>query len=224
MILKNKKVVIFDLDDTLYYEINFLKSAYLEISDFIANSINTDKTIVFNDMLMFYQSKENCFEKIIEKYDLPIAISDLLHLYRNHKPNLILSSDRLQVLNYLKQANIPMGILTDGRSVQQRNKIKALGIENYFDKIVVSEEIGTEKPHINNFKTFETTFGNGQYYYIGDNIKKDFITPNKLKWTTICLKDIGLNVHNQNAKLLTDNMYMAKYTVDEFPEIIDLIK
>ena len=36
------------------------------------------------------------------------------------------------------------------------------------------------------------------FIYVGDNVKKDFITPNALGWKTICLKDDGRNIHKQD--------------------------
>jgi putative hydrolase of the HAD superfamily len=40
----------------------------------------------------------------------------------------------MNVLNYLKDNINQMGLITDGRSVQQRHKLKALGIEDFFLK------------------------------------------------------------------------------------------
>jgi len=112
--------------------------------------------------------------------------------------------------------------LTDGRSVQQRNKIEALNLNQWFTEIVISEEFGSEKPNINNYTHFENTFGHGNYYYIADNLSKDFISPNKLNWTTICLKDSGQNIHKQNAEIL-DDIYLPKHTISSFKRILDII-
>lgn len=35
------------------------------------------------------------------------------------------------------------------------------------------------------------------FIYVGDNVKKDFITPNALGWKTICIKDDGRNIHSK---------------------------
>ena len=220
--MKYDKVVVFDLDDTLYNEIDFLKSAYHEISDKISKSAQVEYNIIFNDLINFYFSKKNAFREILKKYSTPYSINDLVCLYRNHKPNLILQNDRLEVLRYLKDNSIPICLLTDGRRVQQRNKLKALGVLDFFSEVIISEEFGTEKPHINNYKYFEEKFGKTQYYYIGDNLKKDFITPNKLGWITICLKDNGFNIHSQNINL-ESIFHNADYTISNFHEINSII-
>jgi putative hydrolase of the HAD superfamily len=59
---------------------------------------------------------------------------------------------------------------------------------------------------------------NENYIYIADNPNKDFITPNKLGWTSICLLDRGQNVHQQNFKLSID--LLPHYSVNSFEEII----
>ncbi|NMH88168.1 HAD family hydrolase [Flavivirga algicola] len=223
MIIKDNKIVIFDLDDTLYNEIDFLKSAYKEIAEEIANDINADALSIYREMLICFDNKNNVFETIIKKYGVSYDTQELLHIYRNHVPELKLSKDRQDTLNKLKHSNISMGILTDGRSLQQRNKIKALQLDIWFSEIVISEEFGSEKPNSNNYTHFEKVFGKGQYYYVGDNINKDFITPNKLDWVTICLADNGLNIHKPNNVSLMNNEYLAKYTITSFIDILKVI-
>jgi putative hydrolase of the HAD superfamily len=55
------------------------------------------------------------------------------------------------------------------------------------------------------------------YIYIADNPKKDFITPNKLGWTSICLLDKGQNIHKQ---FFTNSIdYDPQYIINSFNEI-----
>ncbi len=220
-IMKSKQVVVFDLDDTLYNEIDFLKSAYNEIAQTISKEINVESDVILNDMLFFYNKRLNSFDEILKKYKSSYEVSDLIKVYRNHKPNLFLTKERKVLLDSLKTSKISMGIITDGRSNQQRNKLEALNVLGYFSEIIISEEFGSEKPNMNNFKYFEDKFGDVQYYYIGDNVKKDFVSPNKLNWITICLLDKGVNIHNQNFDLPIE--FLPKYKVNNFKEISSLI-
>jgi len=59
---------------------------------------------------------------------------------------------------------------------------------------------------------------NENYIYIADNPNKDFITPNKLGWTTICLLDRGQNIHKQNFNLNKD--FLPQSSINSFDEII----
>ncbi|WP_345274460.1 HAD family hydrolase [Flaviramulus aquimarinus] len=220
--MKAKKVVVFDLDDTLYNERDYLKSAYNQIALLISDELSLDQPVVYQYMIELFDGKKNVFEDIIKKYQTSYSIKDFLYLYRNHKPNIKLSKDRLALIKLLHSKGVPMGILTDGRCVQQRNKIEALDIADYFTEIIVSEEFGSEKPNPKNYKYFEKTFGDANYYYIGDNIKKDFVTPNSLNWTTIRVLDNGLNIH-KNIDSNFDEKYLAHHNVSDFNQITALL-
>jgi putative hydrolase of the HAD superfamily len=221
--MKNK-VVIFDLDDTLFNEIDFLISAYNEISQFLSNvqGVDKSKNEIFNYMYSLYLRKKNPFEQVISFLNIKnIKTSDLLEIYRNHLPNISLNDDVKEVLDYLKYHKFIIGIITDGRSIQQRNKIKALNLENFISGLVISEEFGSEKPNLENFKFFEIFFPNSNYTYVGDNINKDFIAPNQLNWDTICLLNNGKNIHSQNV-LLPDS-YLPKRYIKNIIEIIKIV-
>lgn len=167
MSIKNK-VIAFDLDDTLYKEIDFLKSAYIEIASIVDKS---HPETLYNNMISNYYKGNNVFKFISETYPA-YTVERLLEIYREHYPSISLSNEEWNVLLKLKTVAFT-GLITDGRSLTQRNKIKALGLENYFDKIVISEEIGYSKPDIRLFNEFKK-FDVSQYYYIANDTKKRF--------------------------------------------------
>lgn len=210
-----RKTIVFDLDDTLIPEIDYLKSAFQEIAD----SIDTSNKNLFDEMVQWYQDKENVFLKLQNQYN-KISISDLKNKYRNHFPNFNAKSENRELLLELKREGHFLGLITDGYSVTQRNKIKALDIENFFDLIVISEEIGSEKPNEINYSVFHQ-FGTKENYYIGDNVSKDFITPNRLRWKSICLIDNGTNIHKQDFEIEKD--YQPHFKVNNLREVLSLI-
>ncbi|WP_031428388.1 HAD family hydrolase [Flavimarina sp. Hel_I_48] len=181
---------VFDLDDTLYKEIDYLKSAYTEIA---RNVSGQQWQATYAKMFALYREKKNVFDFITSQFD--VEIDELLQLYRQHKPKIVLSDEVKGLLNSIKEKGAHIAVLTDGRSIGQRNKIEALGLEEWIEKAFISEELGSEKPSEKNFIAVEEYFNSTKYYYIGDNLKKDFITPNKRGWNTIGLIDNGLNIH-----------------------------
>ena len=78
--------------------------------------------------------------------------------------------------------------------------MKALGLERFFtdENIIISEEFGTAKPSERNYSYFMDKYPGAGFYYVGDNLGKDFIAPNRLGWTSICLLDNGSNIHSQD--------------------------
>ena len=216
------KVVVFDLDDTLYKEIDFLNSAFNEIALIISRDLQINPNDIFSNMLDLYNTKENVFQGILNKHNsLKYTVNDLLDIYRAYRPNISLSNNIKKVLNELQFEGVFLGIITDGRSKQQRNKIKALGLGKYVENIIISEEFGFEKPHLANYAYFQNLYPNMSYYYVGDNLKKDFIAPNKLGWKTICIKDDGRNIHSQDIQL--NKINEPKYYINCFSELPHLV-
>jgi len=215
------KVIVFDLDDTLFKEIDYLKSAYIEIASFLQEKFLINDS--FDSMLKMYGEGKNVFKELNIKYNLSIPLDFYLKMYRNHFPKISLEYDISNTLSYLKQQGYPIGILTDGRKVTQRNKINSLGLFDYLDEnlIVISEEFGTSKPNIYNYLYFQNTFPNAELFYIGDNPQKDFISANCLGWKTICLLDNGLNIHKQDFSLSKE--YLPSLFIKSIKEIKSIL-
>lgn len=205
------KALVLDLDDTLYAEIDYLRSAYV----FIAQQLELhDWQKLYDSMLQEYQAEQNVFQSLTEQY--AIEKEQLLDWYRYHQPTIRLFDGVKETLDILK-GEFKFAIITDGRSITQRNKIKALELENYCAKIIISEEVGSEKPNKNNYLAVANSLNCMEYIYIGDNLSKDFITPNILGWRTICLLDSGQNIHQQN--LAVDLEYQAQIYVKNWYDI-----
>ncbi|MEL0456409.1 HAD family hydrolase [Flavobacteriaceae bacterium SZ-1-7] len=216
MILKiSNTVVVFDLDDTLYNEIDFLKSAYKAI----ACKLEKDNwQFLYAHMLSIYRNKKDVFGFLSERY--LVEKKCLLNEYREHVPKLKPFGHVIAFLKKIKQMGGKVAIITDGREKTQKNKLNSLGIDKYLDLLVVSETIGTEKPNENNYKIVESCYPNHDYIYIGDNYKKDFITPNIRKWTTIGIIDNGLNVHNNFFKFSSSEKHIPSYFINSYSEIL----
>lgn len=204
------KALVLDLDDTLYAEINYLQSAY----HFIASQISTQPQQLSAKMLEEYHAGENVFENLSKLYQLDKVI--LLDWYRFHKPNITLFQDVAETLNHFS-TKYKYAVITDGRSKTQRNKLQALGIIDLLSSIVISEEIGSEKPSMANYEKVMNDLQCEQYIYVGDNLKKDFVTAKRLGWITICLKDQGQNIHKQNFSIAEE--YQADYCLNSWQEI-----
>jgi len=195
--VNNNTVIVFDLDDTLYNELDYLKSAYKSIAVFLEPE---DWPSLYSKMVSLYRSNNNVFEFLAQTFNTDIA--PLIDLYRNHSPEIQLFDGVLEVIENIKSKNGKIGIITDGRGKTQRAKLKSLGLLNCIDKIIISEEIGSEKPSSTNFRAIEANLKGTEYYYIADNLKKDFIAPNILGWKSIGLIDNGKNIHFESHKYM----------------------
>ena len=220
-----KNVVIFDLDDTLCKEIDFLKSAYRHIASLVSGeSISEDD--VYRMLWQAYQRGDNAFESVIRKYGFQLfTVQWMLNVYRNHKPRIVLCDEVKMTLEKLKSDDVILGIISDGRYIQQMNKIEALGLRDciHENDIIINTDKEHIKPDLRSYKYFMDKYGDGcDFWYVGDNTAKDFIAPNSLGWTTVCLLDDGRNIHEQNFNL--DDIYLPQYQIKQMKELPDLLR
>lgn len=189
------KVIVFDLDDTLYFEKDYVKSGYRIISKYLNQKYGLNEKVIYKEMLfLFYKSPKNIFNRILDKYNISYSnedIQNMITLYRNHKPKIKLSKDVRKTLVFLLKKDYRLGIITDGFKEAQRKKIQVLQLEKYFEKIIVTDELGENreywKPHEKSYILMKEYFNVefNEMIYIGDNISKDFIAPIKLGILTI---------------------------------------
>ena len=214
--INNNSHIVFDLDDTLYKEIDFVRSAYIYINRYINFRYNVDLS---NNIKTCLEDGINFFDFINSKLhkNQSLSIEKYLELYRFHYPEISLSDDTTIFLDKILRHNIDFSIITDGRSISQRNKIKALGLHHLAKNIIISEETGFEKPHSHNFQLLDRIFPNKKLIYIADNTSKDFLAPNSLNWDTICLINNGQNIHLQDFDLNIE--FLPKIRVNYLTEI-----
>ena len=176
------KAVVFDLDDTLYMEEEFVEHG-------LKNAANVAETVYgianANEKIrtLYQESKVNVFDRVVkaEKIkDEESAVAGLVKAYRNCEPkNLHCNPGVLDLLKTLKKKGVRTGIITDGFADVQKSKIKALGIQEYIDKIVITDELGgvqCRKPNPIGFEKMLKMLDvkPQEMVYIGDNPNKDF--------------------------------------------------
>lgn len=215
------KVVVFDLEDTLYQEMDFLKSGYQAVADYLSKSVGKDD--LYTEMIEAYQAGEkDVFQKVLDDHQLTIDKSELLDIYRYHIPQIHLDSKVRSVLEQL-QGKCHLALITDGRPRTKRNIINALGLSEFFDgaDVYISDEVGHLKTAPYSFERIMVKNPDCQYIYVGDNPVKDFLVPNRLGWMTVCLKDHGQNIHPQDFSLAAE--YLPQRKIKEITELIELL-
>lgn len=221
------KAVVFDLDDTLISEKEYIKSGFKVISQKISKEYNLDNQYVYRLLIdLFNENAKNVFNRLLDKLNIKYNdeyIKELIHEYRGHMPQISLYEDAKEILAYLYNTDLKLGIITDGYAITQRNKLKVLDIEKNFDYVVITDELGREfwKPHRKPYDIVKEQLGleYEEMVYVGDNITKDFITANKLGMTTICIvRGEGLYCNLQK-----EEGYRAKYKINSLNEIKRLL-
>jgi len=209
--------VVFDLDDTLYDEIEYCKSGFAVVGEFLANlpesrpssmgegeappadpataSAFAETRRIFAVLWEQFTAgnRTKTFNAALDElgigYDDEL-IGELIEVYRNHKPKITLPQDSLDALCELS-TKYTLALLTDGFLPGQQFKVQALAIEKYFKSILYTEQLGREcwKPSPAGFEKIMQALKveAENMAYVADNEKKDFIAPNKLGFSTIQL-------------------------------------
>ena len=173
---KRIKGVIFDLDDTLYSEKEYVRSGFKAVSEYLGGGFE-------EKLWMYFQKGQQAIDELLIDLKSDNEKEKVLAVYRNHKPTLHLYPDAIKIIELLRKKNIKIGIITDGRPEGQRNKIEALGLD--VDDIIITDELGGvqfRKPCDIAFRIMATRW---RMYpediaYIGDNLEKDFQGPKQL--------------------------------------------
>lgn len=201
---KSGRFVVFDLDDTLYDEIDFVQSGFMAVADDVRKHFGIDCSAVFMERVKANRLA-GTFQEAVRRHGLPVdALALMIETYRSHEPDIRLREGAGEVLTGLRRMDGVLGCITDGRGVTQRNKIKSLGLVNAFDVLLISEEVGHGKPDPFSFQEIMRRVHAKQYWYVADNSLKDFIAPNSLSWRTVGVR-ANRAIHTPELTDLTDH-------------------
>ncbi|MED5075840.1 HAD family hydrolase [Geobacillus stearothermophilus] len=218
------EAIIFDLDDTLFPESEFVKSGFMAVDNYLKQQgivgFYREALYLFNQ-----GTRGNIFNLALDQlkvdYDLNF-INKLVAVYREHLPTIALHEDAKWAIQYLKD-KYKLGIITDGFLVTQKNKVKALGIADDFDVVVFSDAYGREnwKPSsVPYTKVMEALQLRGeQLIYVGDNPAKDFVTAKKMGWLTIQIK----RKQGEYLNIEVSEEYQAHFVIESLFELKDLL-
>lgn len=219
------KAVVFDLDDTLYMEYEYVKYALNNVSQFISSEYNIENAL--SKLMKLYEiDRKQVFDRIISQENLQDAqaLSKMLNVYKNTEiDHLTTNKGVTELLNSLCKKSIKLGIITDGDAVIQDMKIRALGIKNYFDKIIVTDTLGGieyRKPNTKAFLLMASILGVevDEMAYIGDNPEKDFVISESLPVLTIQYDNGGIYSQSNYS-----NGVLPKFKVNDFGMVEDII-
>lgn len=195
------KGVIFDLDDTLYSEKEYVKSGYKAVSDYLGGGYE-------EKLWQFFETGRPAIDELLKELGREDEKAEVLKVYRSHKPDIHLYPGVAEMIAELKEKGIKVGIITDGRPEGQRNKLEALGLD--IDDVIITDELGGiqfRKPCDIAFRILLTRWriNPADVVYVGDNPTKDFQAPQQLGMRCIYFRNhLGLYSHSSsNLKTIT---------------------
>jgi len=186
------QAVVFDLDDTLYAERDYVRSGYRAVGEHLRQRLATVRRYEeYMWDLFLAEQTEKVFNAAGEHFGLNLSdqqIAELVEVYRGHSPAIMPYTGVPDLLARLHE-HYRLGLLSDGYMPAQRLKLEALKLGRFFDQVLLTEEMGRDwwKPSPAGFQEIARRLGcpPEACAYVGDNPAKDFVAPNKLGWRTI---------------------------------------
>lgn len=194
------RAAVFDLDDTLYLESQYVRSGFRSVAQNIERLAAIPKERIFDLLWSLFEQgvRGNTFDKLFEAFPDAanhLAIDDLIQAYRSHSPSLTLIPEISGLIEDLQAKGLRLGIISDGPLISQLAKVQALHLEKQFESIILTDQWGRAfwKPHPKAYKALAQTWNlqSSEMMYIGDNPEKDFIGCNNLGWHTVRLRIPG---------------------------------
>lgn len=188
-------IIIFDLDDTLYPEITYVKSGLKAVSYWGQEKYGWPHRQSYQIMyrLLQKQGRGRIFDTWFAEMGLSASCSlvkKAVACYRNHKPDITLPQDSIHCLR--RFAHHSTYIVTDGHKGVQDKKLIALEVRSYVQHAYITHRYGLNhaKPSLHCFDLIKRREKAEwqDMMYIGDNPLKDFVNLNKVGAKTVRIK------------------------------------
>ncbi len=206
---------VFDLDDTLYPERDYVRSCFRWIAPHLGGAD------VFDDLWRRFESGEPdpigavAAARGVDERTRAALVDGM----RAHAPAIGLDDGAAALIGALRRAGRRFSIVTNGRSRTQRAKIAALGLEDAA-AIVISAEFGAAKPDAALFRAAARGHRAARHLFVGDNPAVDFEGPNALGWMTAMLvRGDGV----RRAPFTPQALQRAQRTIRTLGELVALI-
>ena len=170
--------IVFDLDDTLLDQKSWMVSK-LELTWDEEKAILPERTLFLSTALQIIEegNRTRLFDALCSKFDLDETRRlRLIQVYRKAQPaDCPLYRDVLHSLDRFRSLGYRIGILTDNPPASQRQKLDVCGLFPLIDTLVLTEELGTQKPDPEVFGECARLLGLSpdRLVMVGDNLFRD---------------------------------------------------
>jgi len=145
--LKNKQAFVFELDDVLYPQKDYLLQVYYLFAQFIeyAEQISADEIVKSMQQTYVATGNDNIFEKTAAQFNIPLKYKmnfDMLFLSARLPLKLLMFNEMLSFLQEITVERKQIFIFTNEDPMMQLNKIKQVewnGLESYLTVYFAAE-------------------------------------------------------------------------------------
>jgi putative hydrolase of the HAD superfamily len=221
------RAILFDLDDTLYRERDFVASGFDAVAANASRALGIESQRVRDalERALATHGRGHTIDHALESLGMEPArvaqaLPSLVHAYRSHRPRLHLLPDAARCLDALERAGIAMGLVTDGDPSVQRSKVDALGLHGRFvvERYTWDAGAALQKPHASAFEPALEVLARlglhaNETLYVGDNPTKDFVGARAL----------GLRTMRVRRGPYAETTVPERFEADEVVDTLDVV-
>jgi len=174
------RAVLFDLDDTLYDQRAWLAGAWQAVAA-AATAFGVapaELAAALAQIAAEGSDRGRIIDRALERVGWAgVPVEPLVQAFRSHAPEHLPAYPGVPAALARLRARCPIGLVTDGDPGIQRAKLRALGLCDAFDAVVLSDELGRQyrKPHPAPFRAALSALGVApeEAVFVGDRPDKD---------------------------------------------------
>ncbi len=216
-------ILVFDLDDTLYDELSYVRSGFAAVAHFAGKLFGIPEDELLQEFLECLErdGRGAVFNSALAKYGVSREgiVGECVGVYRSHVPRLEIYPAARRMLDSL--TDWPLYLVTDGYPMAQLAKIMALGLDRKFAATFATSAFGEEyeKPSTRCFDMIAAIAGEPieSLCYVGDNPAKDFVGLNERGATTVRV------LTGQHADAVAAEGYDAQHVIEDLGDLIPKI-
>ena len=228
------RAVLFDIDDTLFPTSVFSERARRRaVEAMVAVGLQVPVEEAFTELLEVVEEFTSNYDRHFDQLVLrlhdrmrpgvhpAIVIASGVQAYHATKAHLHAFPDAMRVLSALRLTELVTGVISNGLTVKQAEKLVRLGLANAFSPgaIFISEEIGVAKPHPRIFQVAceSLSIEPEEALYVGDSPSTD-IDPAHEAGLRTCLRR-GSGKHARS-----EGRHRPDHEVDRLDELIPVLR
>jgi len=227
--LKSIKAVLFDIDDTLFDTATLAKMARMNAvkammeSGLSIHDIHKGYRLLLKIVEKHGANYDQHFDRLLEvlgcQRDPKIIAAGIVAYHDTKLAYLKPDPDVIPTLIALRDRGCKIGIVSNGRSAKQWEKIIRLGLQHFFHTVAISEEVGFEKPDPKIFEVALKELGvkPEEAVYVGDTPETDVLGANASGLISVRL------VKRKHKEPRLDKTMRPKVTIRKISELLSLL-
>lgn len=179
------EAVCFDLDDTLFDFTQYVCQGLSNAAEYVQS--HTGETVHEELQALYFDEgvRDRTFDELIDRRGLDVSVDALVDAYHDTTGSLAPFEEAEPVLARL-EGEYELGLVTDGRN--GREKLRRLGLDGYFDAVVVAHDHGLDKDE--DPEAFERVLDAlgvdpASVVFVGDHPSADLRVPVELGMQTV---------------------------------------